>query len=253
MLHRVFGTIAILTLGLCGPLAAQTQPPQQPDPPVAAPSAAAPPPPPQASAVPRPPPPPDILYWLAEAGTTTGPFGLQELRQRAQDGALTPETHVWTEGMADWERAAAVAEVAALLPQAPAAAAAPAAPRGPEPDMLHGAWISEGPMEVPGMGMAQTRINVEYRPDGSYAMQGTMTMSQQGMNFSVQVVSSGRWSATPGMTGQLNVTTNGQISMSGPGMVPQTQSVNDTSAVEVIDRNTLRDVASGNLMRRTSG
>lgn len=50
-------------------------------------------------------------YYLANDGTQAGPYELADLLSKG----LKPDSLVWTEGMADWQAAATVPEVAALL------------------------------------------------------------------------------------------------------------------------------------------
>lgn len=57
-------------------------------------------------------PAPARWYVLVD-GDQTGPFGLDDLRQRVLDGSLTPRTWVWADGMAEWRRAE---HVPALVP-----------------------------------------------------------------------------------------------------------------------------------------
>lgn len=63
-----------------------------------------------------PPPPPSAEQWyLSRDGQNFGPFAVGQLLQNG----LTPQTYVWKAGMANWQRAAEVPEVAALLGSAP--------------------------------------------------------------------------------------------------------------------------------------
>lgn len=63
------------------------------------------------------PPPltPQREYYVAENGQQVGPLGLQQLREKIAAGTLGPTTLVWTDGMADWQPASRVADVAALF------------------------------------------------------------------------------------------------------------------------------------------
>lgn len=61
-----------------------------------------------------PPPPPDaVQFHVSKSGQSTGPFGLDALRQQAADGDLTRESFVWSETLGDWKKAG---EVDALRP-----------------------------------------------------------------------------------------------------------------------------------------
>lgn len=66
-----------------------------------------------------PPPPPQILYSVAVNGQTSGPFNWQQLQQMVQNGQLTANTHVWKQGMAGWEVAGNVQELANLFGAVP--------------------------------------------------------------------------------------------------------------------------------------
>ena len=66
-----------------------------------------------------PPPPPTIAYSVSINGQAAGPFHLQQLQQMVQNGQLTPNTHVWKQGMSAWELAGNVQELATLFGAVP--------------------------------------------------------------------------------------------------------------------------------------
>lgn len=66
-----------------------------------------------------PPPPPQIQYNVSVNGQTAGPFNWQQLQQMVQNGQLTKNTHVWKQGMAGWELASNVQELANLFGAVP--------------------------------------------------------------------------------------------------------------------------------------
>jgi membrane protease subunit (stomatin/prohibitin family) len=66
-----------------------------------------------------PPPPPTIAYSVSINGQAAGPFHLQQLQQMAQNGQLTPNTHVWKQGMSAWELAGNVQELVTLFGAVP--------------------------------------------------------------------------------------------------------------------------------------
>ena len=66
-----------------------------------------------------PPPPPTIAYSVSLNGQTAGPFNLQQLQQMVENGQLTPNTHVWKQGMAGWEIAGNVQELGNLFGAVP--------------------------------------------------------------------------------------------------------------------------------------
>ena len=79
-----------------------------------------------------PPPLPTVQYMVAAGGQQSGPYGIAQLQQLAQQGQLTPQTYVWKQGMANWEQAGNVPELAALF-VAPTAPPPPPVPGGMTP------------------------------------------------------------------------------------------------------------------------
>lgn len=63
-----------------------------------------------------PPPPPTQTQWyIFQNGQQLGPFAVNQLMQQG----LTAQTHVWKPGMASWQPAVDVPELASILPSAP--------------------------------------------------------------------------------------------------------------------------------------
>ena len=54
-----------------------------------------------------PPPPPRKLYHISNGGSSEGPYTLDQLRQMVEQGRLTPESYVWSEGFDGWKAARA--------------------------------------------------------------------------------------------------------------------------------------------------
>ncbi len=63
------------------------------------------------------PPPPSqaAVYHLSVNGQQQGPYPIQQLQQMAQNGQLTPDTYVWTNGMSGWEAAKNIPALASLF------------------------------------------------------------------------------------------------------------------------------------------
>jgi membrane protease subunit (stomatin/prohibitin family) len=83
-----------------------------------------------------PPAVPNVQYMTAVNGQQYGPFNMQQMQQMAQSGQLTPQTYVWKQGMAQWEPAGSVAELASLFaaptpPPMPPTPPTPSAPPTP--------------------------------------------------------------------------------------------------------------------------
>ena len=69
-----------------------------------------------------PPPMPNVQYHISVNGTQTGPFTMQQMAQKVQNGEMNAQTYVWKQGMANWEMAGNVSELASLFaPPAPGA------------------------------------------------------------------------------------------------------------------------------------
>lgn len=66
-----------------------------------------------------PPPPAATQYSISINGQQSGPFGLVQLQQMVQNGQVTRETHVWKQGMANWELAGSVQELLTLFSAVP--------------------------------------------------------------------------------------------------------------------------------------
>jgi membrane protease subunit (stomatin/prohibitin family) len=66
---------------------------------------------------------PQVSYMLAVNKQQAGPFDWNQLQQLAQQGKLTRQTYVWTQGMQNWELAGNVQELqplfASAVPQMP--------------------------------------------------------------------------------------------------------------------------------------
>ena len=66
-----------------------------------------------------PPPPPSSSYHIANNGQQKGPFSTEQLKQLVATGELTPDTHVWKQGMSDWQLANQVEEFRNILGSIP--------------------------------------------------------------------------------------------------------------------------------------
>jgi len=64
-----------------------------------------------------PPPTPQVVYHVSIDGQSTGPFNLGQLQGLVSSGQLAPSMHVWKPGMANWDLAGNVAELAPLFSQ----------------------------------------------------------------------------------------------------------------------------------------
>lgn len=73
----------------------------------------------QVGGTPTPPPLPQVAFFMAEGGQQAGPFDMNTLQQKAQQGVLARETLVWKQGMAQWTPAGDVPELQSLFTAVP--------------------------------------------------------------------------------------------------------------------------------------
>ena len=62
-----------------------------------------------------PPPMPNVQYYTAVNGQQAGPFTMQQLQVLVSNGQLTKQTYVWKQGMANWDFAQNIPEMASLF------------------------------------------------------------------------------------------------------------------------------------------
>lgn len=67
------------------------------------------------SAMNTPPPMPQVVYMVAVNGQQSGPYNMQQLQQMVQMGQINQQTYVWKQGMAQWELAGNIQELASLF------------------------------------------------------------------------------------------------------------------------------------------
>lgn len=66
-----------------------------------------------------PPPPNTVAYMMSVNGQQYGPYNMQQLQQMVQSGQLTPQSYLWKQGMANWEMAGNIQELATLFGAVP--------------------------------------------------------------------------------------------------------------------------------------
>lgn len=208
------------------PLEAQiTRPAPAPAPTPAAPE---PPGPPPLPAPPGPPPLPVQLppFYAGIGGQPVGPMEEAEIRARIAAGEITGDTLVWTEGMPNWAAAREVEAIAALLPGAPPAPApAPApAPVASDPaadpsGWLAGRWRAEGETMVEGIGLSPMTATLDYRPDGSFRMEGTLTVQIEGFGPAALTLGmEGTWRVQAATRQQILLRREGTLRLSSPAL-----------------------------------
>ncbi len=191
-----------------------------------------------------PPLPTEAADWFyGSGGQALGPFTISRLKQLAAQGEVTEDTPVWKKGMDKWVRLGEVAELASVLAAIPKVEGQPPPPPDSQALLneaarkyLLGTWRYDGPVTQGGI-TAFVKIEITYRPDGSYAGTQTIQMpSMSGVQPPPQTIGrSGRYTITAIDKQQFVLT------MSEYGGAPSQISL------RVIDQNTVEDTA--NLLR----
>lgn len=74
----------------------------------------------QMAGVGTPPPPTETPIWMvANNGQQSGPYTVAQLQQLVHSGHFTPSSHVWRQGMVNWELAGNIAELVPLFGTVP--------------------------------------------------------------------------------------------------------------------------------------
>ena len=63
-----------------------------------------------------PPSVPTVVYNVAKDGKPTGPFDISKLTEMVASGELLPDSLVWKQGMATWEKASTIDDLEGLFP-----------------------------------------------------------------------------------------------------------------------------------------
>lgn len=209
-----------------------------------------PPPPPEPTPPPPPPPPPEMAVYIAVNGATTGPFTRPELEAKAGSGELTGATMVWQDGMAEWQKASTVDAVQSIL-----TSAEPSLDAG---KYVLGTWRStDVNVPIPGVpGGGLLNGTTTYKPDGTVAMQGTITWSQPNPNMPGQMIpvtvslsGQGSYGVQPIDDARFIINPQISLEMTVPGMPPETEYLAEPIIMNVIDENTTRD-GEGAVSRR---
>lgn len=100
-----------------------------------------------AEAVPPPPPREKAEWYVLVQKEEVGPLRMDELRERAAAGKLTPRTYIWRDGMANWSRVQTVPELADILALIPENLRRPTSP--PPPPPLTSAVFAQTATQVP--------------------------------------------------------------------------------------------------------
>lgn len=74
---------------------------------------------PQQAMTPPPPPMAAVAYMISNNGQQFGPYNMQQLQQLVGSGQITAQTYVWKQGMASWELACNVQELASMFGAVP--------------------------------------------------------------------------------------------------------------------------------------
>lgn len=194
-------------------------------------------PPPLPSATPPPLPQPTQEKWyVADNAKQTGPFTIDEVRQKIQTGLVTRDTLVWAASLPSWKAAQQVQELAASFGTDTPPPALPAGAQQQALDAKAAKYLVGGTWHVQqNMGMMYTAdISVTYNENGSFG--GFINYQGQGISKSVPIM--GTWTVKGVTETSFSLTTRDANGA-------------NTALVEIVDPNTCRDPSSGNLSRRS--
>ena len=202
-----------------------------------------------------PPLPPQPDFYIDENGTPGGPYKMAQLQALVAAGTLTPTTLAWTDGMAEWAAANAVAGLEPLF----AAAAAPAPTPAPTPappiadltTFVVGNWQQTGDVDIPGVGLGSANLSAMFGADSSFTLGGTIeaTNAETG-TMTIQVNATGTYAVQSLGPDTFSVTQTGSATMTIPGFAPVQQPVAETTNYKMIDANTIEDIATGDRLVR---
>lgn len=185
---------------------------------------------------------PEWFYGLD--GQALGPVTVSQLQQLAATGQITGDTPVWKQGMAGWQRLGDTPELGPVVASMPKKDGSQPPPPPKTQELLDqkmkqfvtGTWRFDGPV-TQGSITAFVKVEINYRPDGSYAgMQSIQMPPMGGIQAPPSVIArSGRWAVTGVSESEmvLTLTEYGQ----GPSQV----------GLRIIDQNTVEDTS--NLLR----
>ena len=235
-IFRFLFLLPVMAAAFCGPASAQGTLPVAPAP---------------VQNVTPPPLPPEvpaarsIKVFYAKNGQTFGPFDAEQLKAKIAAGEVNRQTLVWMEGMDGWKAAATVSALAPLLAVVPPEQQFDAAA------FQVGTWQSRSTVAASDGTPIEVTDTFTYRPDGTLIGFGTWVSQTQYGPFVMNISSRGRWTTEVKDKASFIVKLNLTNEMSTPNAPPTTRTVNVTSLLTIIDRNTVADQA-GNRRYRTA-
>lgn len=205
----------------------------------------------------------DRSYFVDEGGRPAGPLSRDEVARRVAAGSIGPDTLVWHSGMAGWAPLGTTELAAAFgggqRARRPGAAAGPAESGGDPVSTMVGTWRARIMQPVDGLATPiPFEVTLVYHRGGTLSGTGSgqLDMRQRGIPqpVTLKMALDGTWSGTAVGPARLRLQTRVTMRMSVPelGMPEETQTSEETSTIEIVDRNTLRD-EDGTVIRRVDG
>lgn len=194
-------------------------------------------------------------YYAGIGGISVGPLNEAQLRDRVAADELSPATLVWTEGMADWQPAREVAEIAALF-ETQAEAPEPLGFDGEA--FLVGTWSGSGETMVEDVGMMPYKASMTYNQDGAYTLTGTLDVQipqlPQGQTVAFNVEGSGTWTMQSATQERIVIRRVGNAIISAPDLGIREDNEDDMlDFLQVVEQNTYRDSEGLEWTRQGSG
>lgn len=193
--------------------------------------------------------------FLVENGAQSGPFTVDQVKQKIAARQVSRETLAWIDGMANWAPAGQVPQLAGLFDSN-------TPPPPPEPRdakaFLHGKWVSD-PIQVPVQGVGTGNANGWAEYDQIGGVKGELVVTAPYLNgqmtVTIQSTMQGTYTAQAQGADKIELTINGTMKTemrstgSNVPAAPQLEQINNTQVLTILDQNTVRD-ALGNISRR---
>lgn len=184
--------------------------------------------------------------FVVQNGQQAGPFDQAGLQNLIATGALTRETLVWQQGMANWEPAGTLPALQAMLQNAPAPT--PVTPPDiPQPKFdpkayLAGTWYG-GELTVPDQGFGPGRLNgtTTYAADGTVSVYATIDFDTDTGLIRQTISGNGTYKAQMQGANTILITPTINLTSYVGDQPPATSVMNTPFTAKVIDQNTTED------------
>ncbi|HZP20862.1 MAG TPA: GYF domain-containing protein [Bauldia sp.] len=186
-------------------------------------------------------------YYIGDNGKAVGPLDFADLAERVSKGTVTGDTYVWKNGTPNWILAKDDPGLASILaiPRedtiptvTPGSAAAADTTR-----FMLGKWQLSG--QGPPGTVAPATFTIDFGADGNITGDYAYTPAGYSTPISAPIV--GVWTAEPAGDKRIKLSMRIRVQSQTSTQMPESYT---TTVMEVIDGDTLRDLADGTLTKR---